>query len=161
MTAAPPADSGTAGTADPTKVVGRRCAQYVLDTAIIVVPILVIGFAAGYLLLPLASSLVALKVITIALVTAIFVLYWLGVIVVFIWRPHRHGGQTPAMRWLGLRVVTVDGTRPRLSAFVIRMLLQVVDGFLFGLIGIFLMLISPRHQRFGDMVTNTLVVRKR
>jgi uncharacterized RDD family membrane protein YckC len=161
MTASQLDDPGTTGQADPTKVVGRRCAQFVLDTAIIVVPILVIGIAAGYLLLPLASSLVALQVITIVLVAAIFVLYWLGVIVVFILRPHRHGGQTPAMRWLGLQVVTLDGTRPRLSAFVIRMLLQVVDGFLFGLVGIFLMLISPRHQRFGDMVTNTVVVRKR
>jgi uncharacterized RDD family membrane protein YckC len=161
MTASPLDDTGTTGQADPTKVVGRRCAQFVLDTAIIVFPILVIGVGAGYLLLPMASSLVALQVITIGLVATLFVLYWLGVVVVFIWRPHRHGGQTPAMRWLGLQVVTVDGTRPRLSVFVIRMLLQVVDGFLFGLIGIFLMLISPRHQRFGDMATNTLVVRKR
>jgi uncharacterized RDD family membrane protein YckC len=35
----------------------------------------------------------------------------------------------------------------------------VVDGFAFGLAGLLVMLLSPRHQRVGDLVARTLVVR--
>ena len=145
-------------TLDPTKVVGRRCAQFVLDVVIVLVPVLVLGIGLGILLFP-TSSLTALKVFAITLVAGMFVLYLVGVLLVHIWWPHTHGGQTPAMRWLGLRIVTVEGTQPPLRAYVIRFLLQVVDGFLWGIVGIVLMLVNDRHQRFGDMITGTLVVR--
>lgn len=75
------------------------------------------------------------------------------------WWPYRHGGQTPAMRWLRLRVVTTDGGHPPLGAFVARELLMVVDRFAWGLAGIVVMLVSGRRQRFGDIVARTLVVR--
>ena len=61
---------------------------------------------------------------------------------------------------LGLRIVREDGTRPRPSTLLVRMLLQVVDGFAFGIVGLVLMLAGRRHQRFGDIVARTLVVRE-
>jgi uncharacterized RDD family membrane protein YckC len=143
---------------DPTKVVGRRCAQFVLDMAIVVVPVLVLGIGLGIPLFP-TSSLTALKVFAITLVAGMFLLYMVGVLLVYLWWPHTHGGQTPAMRWLGLRIVTVEGTQPPLRAYVIRFLLQVVDGFLWGVVGVVLMLVNDRHQRFGDMIAGTVVVR--
>lgn len=52
-----------------------------------------------------------------------------------------------------------DGSAPRLPTYLARFLLLVVDGFLFGIVGIVLMAASPRHQRFGDMIARTVVVR--
>jgi uncharacterized RDD family membrane protein YckC len=69
-------------------------------------------------------------------------------------------GRTPAMRITGLRIVTTAGTRPRFRAYVIRWLLMVADGALFGLVGLVVILATPRRQRVGDIVAGTLVVRE-
>jgi uncharacterized RDD family membrane protein YckC len=69
-------------------------------------------------------------------------------------------GRTPAMRITGLRIVTTAGTRPRFRAYVIRWLLMVADGALFGLVGLVVIVATPRRQRVGDIVAGTLVVRE-
>jgi uncharacterized RDD family membrane protein YckC len=69
-------------------------------------------------------------------------------------------GRTPAMRLTGLRIVTTAGGRPRFTAYVIRWLLMVADGALFGLVGLVVILATPRRQRIGDIVAGTLVVRE-
>ena len=66
---------------------------------------------------------------------------------------------TPGMRLTGLRVVTTGGSAPGFSAYVLRWLLMVADGALFGLVGLVLVLATPRRQRLGDLVAGTLVVR--
>jgi uncharacterized RDD family membrane protein YckC len=147
-------------TEDPTRVVGRRCLQYVLDVAIVLVPVLVLGVGVGVLCFP-HGSLSAIEVFAVVLVLAMFVSHMAGVLLVQIWWPHRHDGRTPAMGWLGLRIVMEDGATPRVSTYVVRFLLQVVDGFLLGIVGIVLMVVSPRHQRLGDMIARTVVVRDR
>ena len=63
------------------------------------------------------------------------------------------------MRWLGLRIVRTDSGQLALRDYLLRTLLLVVDGFLWGLVGLALMLISRRHQRLGDLVVNAVVVR--
>jgi uncharacterized RDD family membrane protein YckC len=68
-------------------------------------------------------------------------------------------GATPGMRLTGLRVVTTRGTAPGFTAYAIRWLLMVADGALFGLVGLVLVLATPRRQRLGDLVAGTLVVR--
>lgn len=68
-------------------------------------------------------------------------------------------GRTPAMRLTGLRIVTTAGTRPRFTAYVIRWLLMVADGALFGLVGLIVIVATRRRQRIGDIVAGTLVVR--
>jgi uncharacterized RDD family membrane protein YckC len=68
-------------------------------------------------------------------------------------------GRTPAMRLTGLRIVTTAGTRPRFGAYVVRWLLMVADGALFGLVGLIVIVATPRRQRIGDLVAGTLVVR--
>lgn len=69
-------------------------------------------------------------------------------------------GRTPAMRLMGLRIVTTAGTRPRFTAYVIRWLLMVADGALFGVVGLVVVLTTRRRQRIGDIVAGTLVVRE-
>lgn len=77
-----------------------------------------------------------------------------------VWVPVRWLGGTPGMRWLGLRVLTEQGGRPALRAYMIRWLMMIVDGYVFGLVGALAIAFSPRHQRLGDMVARTVVVRR-
>lgn len=76
-----------------------------------------------------------------------------------IWLARRWGGATLGMRIMGLRVVTRDGGIPSRRAQLLRWVLWVADGMFFGLVGIVLMHRSRYHQRLGDMVAETYVVR--
>jgi uncharacterized RDD family membrane protein YckC len=69
-------------------------------------------------------------------------------------------GRTPGMRLTGLRIVTTAGGRPRFTAYVVRWLLMVADGALFGLVGLVVIAATRRKQRIGDIVAGTLVVRE-
>ncbi|MFC0435168.1 RDD family protein [Kutzneria buriramensis] len=137
---------------DETRVVGRRCVQWLLDRLIVGVPafLLLVGLVLAVLddrslwFLPPIVFLVALLI---------------GGLAVDVWVPYRTGGRTPAMRLLGLRIVTEWGSVPSLGTYALRWLLQVVDGFAFGLTGLIVMVVSSRHQRVGDLVARTLVVR--
>jgi uncharacterized RDD family membrane protein YckC len=61
-------------------------------------------------------------------------------------------------KWLfGLRVVTVEGTRPNFLQLIIRNILRVLDLLWFPLI---LVVISPLRQRSADIAAGTMVVRR-
>jgi len=148
---------------DPTAVVGARAGQYFVDGLLAAVPLIVllivliglIGAASNY---SSDNGATAGSLLTGALWLMLvlnFAVHWL----VFAWWPSTHGGQTLAMRWFKLRIITEDGGQPTLGALTVRWLLLFVDGILGGLVGLIIMLNSPRHQRLGDSVAKTLVVR--
>ncbi|MEV6639321.1 RDD family protein [Amycolatopsis sp. NPDC051371] len=137
-------------------VVGRRLVQFVLDEMLVFVPMLLLAIAVVWLFHP--HGLALLTFLEVVLYTML-ALDFLGLVFVNVWWPYRHGGQTPAMRWLRLRIETLEGTHPSLGAFVVRDLLMLVDGFAWGLAGIVVMLVTRRRQRFGDVVARTVVVR--
>lgn len=141
---------------DDTRVVARRAAQFAVD--VLLVQVVAVGLAAA-----LALGLHALfGGLFVPVLVAVLVWLWLSLFgwlgVTVLW-PYLHAGQTPAMRWFGLRVVTLGGERPALAAHVLRCLATVVDGFPFGLVGLVVMANSRRQQRVGDMLAGTLVVR--
>ncbi|HEY3478360.1 MAG TPA: RDD family protein [Streptomyces sp.] len=137
-------------------VVGRRLVQFLLDELLVFLPMLLLAIAVVWLFHPHGAGLLTfLKVV----LYTMLVLDFLGLVFVNVWWPYRHGGQTPAMRWLRLRIRTLDGGHPTLGAFFVRDLLMVVDGFAWGLAGIVVMLVSRRRQRFGDIVARTVVER--
>jgi uncharacterized RDD family membrane protein YckC len=71
-------------------------------------------------------------------------------------------GKTPGKLLLGLRVVTVEGGPVRFRHAAIRAAFWLVDFFLtLGLAAVMATLLSRRHQRLGDMVAGTLVLRER
>ena len=164
---------------DPTDVVGRRVGQYLLDGLLLWVPamVLYVGLFVGLIVgvfrtaapggdLGSATTDPAQVNLVIAAVNGVLgvvmVLFLAGFWFVFAWWPHRHQGQTPAMGWLGLRVVSVQtGGRPTLGALSVRCLLLLVDGAFGGLVGLIVMSNNPRHQRLGDMAASTVVVRTR
>ncbi|WP_243789600.1 RDD family protein [Saccharopolyspora gloriosae] len=87
------------------------------------------------------------------LVTMVFAWWW------HVWFPYRHGDQTPAMRWLKLRLIGMDGDKPGLGQYNARWVLTTVDTMFFCLVGIVLIIVTPQHQRAGDIVARTRVVR--
>ncbi len=91
---------------------------------------------------------------------SVVVVSFAGDLWMHVWYPHRHGGATPAMRWLGLRIVTLRGGVPSLRDYFVRWLMMVVDGLLLGLVGAALIALTPRNQRLGDIVARTVVVRR-
>ncbi|WP_326566676.1 RDD family protein [Amycolatopsis rhabdoformis] len=135
-------------------VVGRRVVQRVLDMLLGTVPVAVLAVLVVLYLRPAGSLLTFLEVVA----YTTFGVWVVATLYLEIWWPYRHRGQTPAMRWLRIRVVLPDGGPPPLRAYVIRALLMVVDGFCWGLAGVVIMLVNPRRQRLGDLVAGTLVV---
>lgn len=154
--AAAPAPTGTL--LDRTPIVALRVVQFAVD----------LGIVALITLLPMSVMLVLPRnpdeslgalLLTIPVVLGLLVLavalswwYWSGL-------PRRRGGRTLAMRWFGLRVVTLDGREATGSQLTLRWLLLSVDGLFLGTVGLVAMLVTARHQRIGDALADTLVVR--
>jgi uncharacterized RDD family membrane protein YckC len=142
-----------------TGVVVRRYVQYALDLVLVVLlSVLVFALVLGAAILVSNAGVHGIWLV--------YVPFGIWVLTIFagtlwseIWWPHRRGGATPAMRWLGLRIVAIDGGTPSLRDYFVRWLMMVVDGMAFGLVGAVLIAATPRHQRLGDMVARTVVVR--
>ncbi len=69
-------------------------------------------------------------------------------------------GTTLGKMLLGMKVVREDGSPITYQDSLIRTVLNVVDGFAFGLVGIYFIAKSPTKQRIGDQVAHTVVIRK-
>jgi uncharacterized RDD family membrane protein YckC len=153
---------GSSAADDPTAVVGARVGQYIVDGLLAAVPLIVlwiaiiglIGAASNYSDGGAAVGSLFMGAFGLMVLLSLAV-QWL----VFAWWPSTHGGQTLAMRWFKLRIISEDGGQPTLGALTLRWLLLFVDGFFGGLVGLIIMLNSARHQRLGDSVAKTLVVR--
>jgi uncharacterized RDD family membrane protein YckC len=165
----------------PTKVAGRRVAAFILDG-------LILGVIEAILFFPLADSdeELARKVLSGELDpnTTTFVnltigdtqysilggkaaLFFLLVFAAWVFfqliLPGRKGF-SPGKAIMGLRIVRTDGSMPPgIGRAFVRQLLWIVDAFPYlipYLTGFLLALLHPRNQRVGDMVADTLVVRK-
>jgi uncharacterized RDD family membrane protein YckC len=74
-----------------------------------------------------------------------------------VWR-----GRTPGKALMGLRVVTIEGAPISFRHAVIRSGLGLIDFFAtFGLAAVVSSLVSRHHQRLGDFVAGTVVLRER
>ncbi len=143
---------------DDTRAVGRRAVQFAIDVLLVQAVAVAVGAGSALGLHALLGQVV------VPLLIAVLVWSWVslfGWLLVAVWWPYIDTGRTPGMRWLGLRVVTLDGERPRLAAHVVRAVATLLDGFPFGLVGLVVMANSARQQRIGDMLAGTLVVRER
>jgi uncharacterized RDD family membrane protein YckC len=70
-------------------------------------------------------------------------------------------GQTVGKMLLGIKVVREDtGGVPGLGAAALRTVLRIIDGILFYSVAFVSVLATQKNRRLGDMVANTLVVRK-
>ncbi|MFC5066251.1 RDD family protein [Actinomycetospora atypica] len=153
----PPGYGYGPGPAADVEVVGLRVGQYLLDSLLAVVPMIVL-IGIGSALASVGSS--ALAVIGLLITLLGYVGALAGSFAVFAWWPSTHQGQTPAMGWLGVRIVREsDGGVPALGECALRWVLLIVDGIFAGIVGLVIMATSQRKQRLGDMAAHTLVVR--
>ena len=137
-----------------TRVTWRRVFQYWIDSFLVwIVPYLVgIPFD--------ASSRTSLHIIGGIVMFALFLVigFWYWVI-----RPRSSNGQTFAMKWFGLRVVSKNGGPPTTVQYFIRWIGLIFDAFpwvwpLTGLLGLIVMVCSRFRQRVGDHMARTLVI---
>lgn len=70
-------------------------------------------------------------------------------------------GRTPGKAALRLRAVTIDGAPIGAREAILRSMGLVVDLLLppGGITGMLFILFTPRHQRVGDLIANTIVIR--
>jgi uncharacterized RDD family membrane protein YckC len=106
------------------------------------------------------SSRTSLHIIGGIVMFALFVVigFWYWVI-----RPRSSNGQTFAMKWFGLRVVSKNGGPATTVQYFIRWIGLIVDAFpwvwpLTGLLGLIVMVCSRYRQRVGDHMARTLVI---
>ncbi|HEX5369369.1 MAG TPA: RDD family protein [Dehalococcoidia bacterium] len=87
--------------------------------------------------------------------------FWLFIMVIglYYFIQETRTGQTLGKRIMKVRVVALDGELTRANVLV-RTLLRIVDflPFLY-LLGVILVLVTPQHQRLGDMAARTVVIR--
>jgi len=71
-------------------------------------------------------------------------------------------GRTPGKRAAGIRIVTVEGQTPDVSALLIRNIFRLVDSLpVFYVVGLVFTLLSPRQVRIGDMAAGTLLAHEK
>jgi uncharacterized RDD family membrane protein YckC len=137
-----------------TRVSGRRVFQYFIDAFLVsIVPYLVsIPFD--------VTNSTILHVIggIVTFVLFLIIGFWYWII-----RPKAHNGQTFAMKWFGIRVVSKNGEPANTAQYFIRWIGLIIDGFPWvwpftGLLGLFVMVVSRNRQRVGDHMARTLVI---
>lgn len=71
-------------------------------------------------------------------------------------------GQSFGKRQVDIRVVKLDGTQPTISSYLLRWMLEIVDGIPLLYVGGFMtMLINGKGQRLGDLAAGTTVISTR
>ncbi len=103
-----------------------------------------------------ASSTATLTVVVLIIATAVILLVYPALMERF------NGGRTVGQMAVGLRVVRVDGGPVGLGASAARAALLLVDLYASaGGIGGLSIALTRRHQRLGDMVAGTMVIREK
>lgn len=132
----------------------RRIFQYWIDAFLVSIVPYLVGIPFDN------SSRTSLHIIGGIVMFVLFLVigFWYWIV-----RPHSHNGQTFAMQWFGLRVVSKDGGQPTTVQYFIRWISLIFDAFpwvwpLTGLLGLIVMLCSRYRQRGGDHLARTLVI---
>jgi len=138
---------------------GSRFVATLLDTILVFLLQAVVVIVAALIINAFQALNDELSAWVIAIFGVIASLFYWGYYVFFemLWN-----GQSPGKRWVGLRVIRLDGTPITLSESFIRNLVRMVD-FLpaaYG-VGIVTMFIDKQSRRLGDLAAGTLVVQDR
>jgi uncharacterized RDD family membrane protein YckC len=70
-----------------------------------------------------------------------------------------NNGQTPGKAALDLRVVRLDGARPRFNQYILRWLVRIIDITISsGAVAVVTILLNGKGQRLGDLAAGTTVI---
>lgn len=94
---------------------------------------------------------------SVAAIGSLLILFGYPIVFETVWH-----GQTPGKAIMGLRVATVEGAPIGFRHAAIRAAVGLIDFYsTFGVAAVVSSLVSRRHQRLGDFVAGTVVVRER
>jgi len=131
----------------------QRALAYLTDMLVLVIIMLLIGcllmFLVSYLYFSAGLALALLMI-------SFFFLYWfLGALFETIWN-----GQTPGKRLLGIRVLSTDGQPINSFQAIVRNVIRLADlqPLMSGGVAFAAMLYNKRMQRFGDLLSGTMVI---
>jgi uncharacterized RDD family membrane protein YckC len=137
-----------------TRVTWRRIFQYWIDAFLVSIVPYLVGIPFDN------SGRTSLRIIGGVVMFVLFLVigFWYWTI-----RPPSHNGQTFAMQWFGLRVISKDGSPATTIQCFIRWVSLIFDAFpwvwpLTGLLGLIVMVCSRYRQRVGDHLARTLVI---
>ena len=137
--------------------VGSRGVAFLIDAFLIFMILSIFNTAIGFLLTATSDAVPGWVAITALLIVNFLVLLGYPVMFETVQR-----GRTPGKSAMGLRVVTVEGAPIGFRHAAVRAALGFVDFLLtLGLAAVLATLLSKRHQRLGDMVAGTVVLRER
>lgn len=125
--------------------IGRRLGAHILDLFVIYALMYIVFIAYSFVAFVLPEASLFIIIILIATYFAYF-----SVVPIFL------GGRTIGKLAVAIRVISYDGTPASGAQLLYRSLLLVGDYFM--MVGVVMMALTPRSQRFGDFVANTLVV---
>jgi len=91
---------------------------------------------------------------------------WLGFIfsILIVWLFYfsyleSRDGQTIGKKLVNIKVVKENGRKISFEDALLRTILRVVDGLVFYLLGFFVILLTDKKQRLGDIAAKTIVVK--
>ena len=142
-------------------VTGRRILATIVDATVIFVMYIVVGFLVA---IPFGAAREGDGGVSFSLNgLPALILFVLLLASVFLYYMLMEGylGRTLGKMLLGIKVVREDNGRvPGPGAAALRTVLRIIDGLFSYLVAFIAVLASQKNQRLGDMVANTLVVRK-
>ncbi len=133
----------------------RRIVARLIDTALIILPLLVAlawALTAGGM-----DRLMAATGTGAQMVLCAWGLLMFGVMCAM----EGHNGLTPGKAAVGIRVLGDDLQPCGVGRALLRNFLFAVDGMLMYVVGVMVIALSARQQRLGDMVAKTIVVRRK
>jgi uncharacterized RDD family membrane protein YckC len=140
-------------TVETTDVLGRRIGAMVIDGVLFAIVFVAIGLATGGGSASHGHAGIHLG--------SAATLVWLGTIYAYHFVCEAATGQTLGKKLVGVRVVSLDGTRASAGQVLVRTLLRLIDSlpilYLVGLVSI-LATGRERRQRVGDLAAGTTVV---
>lgn len=135
--------------------VSSRMVAVAIDYALIIACL-----AAMYAVSNEVSSIAHGSDVAYYVLTAIYVVFLVGIIFAPFIQEAIFDGQTIGKRILGIRVIALDGSSPSMGAFFTRWLTGIVEliGSM-GVIGTVSVVVTKYSQRLGDLVAGTVVVK--
>lgn len=155
-TAGPAVSAAAASVAPDYAGLGRRFVAHLIDGILCLIAYMIIGTMVASQTGGLTEdgfSMEGAPALLVILFTFIVTLAYFAVL------ESSRSGKTLGKLIAGIRVTDVNGGKASFNQALIRNILRLVDGLLFYIVGIVLILRSDRRQRLGDRVAGTVVVR--
>lgn len=157
QTAGPAASAAAAASVAPEYAgLGRRFVAHLIDGFLCLIAYIVIGSMVASRTGGMTDDGFAMEGTPALVAILLTFLVTLGYFAVL---ESRSSGKTLGKLMAGIRVADASGGKATFNQALMRNLLRLVDGLVFYIVGIILIMKSDRKQRLGDRVAGTVVLR--